>query len=160
MGFLSGACRLPVVTAPAMIQFAVDTFWRGERHRVCDRPELATRLVDEVMALGVEQLVLIGASPPPALPHGMRAHPLDVRGLVGELVRSIEAAALSDAALVARGRSARVFVVQPDHNPIGPFDTGGVYDEASDRRRSIAELMDQGHADAYRHFIEHAVLES
>ena len=45
-------------------------------------------------------------------------------------------------------------MIRPDHNPIGPFDFRGTYDEASDRRRTLAELMQQGYADAYRHFIE------
>ena len=37
------------------------------------------------------------------------------------------------------------------------FDFGGTYDEASDRQRTVAELMQQGYADAYRHFIEPVV---
>lgn len=160
IGFLEGALRLPLATAPAVVQFPSDAFWRGERHRICDRPELVIRLVDELVGIGVEQMILIGAAPPAALPHSLRAQPIDLRGRIGELVRSVEAAALADGATVARGRCPSVFVVQPDHNPIGPFDFGGVYDEASDRQRSIAELMEQGYADAYRHFIEHAVLES
>jgi hypothetical protein len=160
MEFLAGALRLPLVNAPAVLQFPSDAFWRGERHRICDRPELVIRLVDELAGIGVEQLVIIGAAPPAALPHSLRARPIDLRGRTGEVVRSIEAAVLADAANVARARCPSVFVVQPDHNPIGPFDFAGVYDEASDRQRSIAELMEQGYADAYRHFIEHAVLES
>jgi hypothetical protein len=157
MSFLAGALRLPVVTAPAVVPFAADSFWQGERHRVCDRRELVLRLVDELAGIGVEQIILVGAAPPPASPHAMRAHPIDLRGRMGELVRSIEAAALVDAALLARIRCAGVFVVRPHHNPIGPFDFGGVYDEASDRLRTIEELMQQGYADAYRHFIEPVV---
>jgi hypothetical protein len=42
----------------------------------------------------------------------------------------------------------------PDHNPIGPFDFDGVYDARSDRRRTVSELLNQGYADAYHHFIE------
>ena len=55
------------------------------------------------------------------------------------------------------GRARRfrgVFVVRPAHNPIGPFDFGGVYDEASDRRRPLTELMQQGYDDAYAAFID------
>ncbi len=36
------------------------------------------------------------------------------------------------------------FVVRPVHNPIGPFDFAGVYDEASDRRCSTVELISRG----------------
>jgi hypothetical protein len=157
MGFLSGALRVPVVTAPAQLPFPADSFWQGERHRVCDRPELVVRLVDELAGIGVEQIILVGAAPPPAAPHAMRAQPIDLRARIGEYVRSIEAAALADAAMLARIRCAGVFVVRPHHNPIGPFDFTGVYDEASDRQRTMAELMQQGYADAYRHFIEPVV---
>ncbi len=153
-GFLAGALRLPVATAPALLTFPADAFWQGETHRISDRPELVVRLVDELAGIGAEQIVLVSAAPPPAVPHAMRARPIDLRARVGELVRSVEAAALADGIMVARGRCASVFVVRPDHNPIGPFDFSGVYDESSDRRRSIADLMQQGYTDAYRQFIE------
>jgi len=152
--------RRPIVTAPAVVSFPSDSFWRGERHRLCDRPELVTRLVDELIGIGIEQIVLIGAAPPPALPHAMRARPIDLRGRIGELIRSIEGAAMTDAAAAAGARLGTVFVIRPDHNPIGPFAFAGVYDEASDRHRSLAELIEQGYADAYRHFIDVAVVEN
>jgi hypothetical protein len=153
-GFLSGAFRLPVATAPAVVEFGADGYWRGERHRVCDRPDLASRLVEEVAALGVEQIILIGAAPASARPHAIRATPVSLRARMGELVRSLESSALSDAAAAAAARCGSVFVVRPEHNPIGPFDFTGVYDEASDRQRTVAELMQQGYADAYHHLIE------
>jgi hypothetical protein len=158
--FLCGALRLPLMTAPAVVSFPTDSFWRGERHRLCDRPELGARLVDELIGVGVEQIVIVGPAPPPASPHAMRAKPIDLRGRIGELVRSIESAALTDAAAAASVRLEPVFVIRPDHNPIGPFSFAGVYDEASDRERSIAELVEQGYADAYRLFIDVAVVDN
>jgi hypothetical protein len=158
--FLSAALRLPVVTAPAVVAFPTDSFWRGERHRLCDRPELVTRVVDELVGIGIEQIVLIGPCPPPASPHAMRPRPIDLRGRIGEIIRSMESAALTDAAVAAGARLDAVFVIRPDHNPIGPFAFAGVYDEASDRHRSLAELVEQGYADAYRYFIDVAVVEN
>jgi len=155
--FLQGALRLPVATAPQVGQFPVETFWRGERHRLCDRPELAVRLVDELAGIGVEQVVLISPAAPPAGPHEMRTRPISIRGRIGEFVRSIETAALQDAAGFAAARFSGAFVVRPDHNPIGAFDFGGVYDESSDRRQTVAELMQRGYDDAYRQFIEPTV---
>ena len=155
--FLQAGMRLPIATEPHLASFPTDSYWRGESHRLCDRPELAVRLVDELAALGVEQIVLISPAGPAALPHGMRTRPLELRSRMGEVVRSIETAALDDAARAAAARFSGVFVIRPDHNPIGPFDFSGVYDEASDRRRSIGELMQQGYADAYRQFIEPTV---
>jgi len=152
--FLQGALRLPVATAPETIEFPTDSYWRGERHTVCDRPELISRLIDEVAGIGVEQIIVVSPAPPPALPHGMRTRPADLRGRMGELVRSIETSTFEDACAAAATRFSGVFVIRPHHNPIGPFDFGGVYDDASDRRRTIAELIDQGHEDAYECFIE------
>ncbi|MCC7008964.1 MAG: hypothetical protein IT184_09130 [Acidobacteria bacterium] len=157
VGVLQGALRLPVATLPAPVQFASDSYWRGERHHLCDRPELAVRLVEELAAIGVEQVVIVAAAPAPAGPHAMRARRADLRGRLGEVLRSLETAALSDAVAFAAGRFSGVFVVRPDHNPIGPFDFGAVYDEASDRQRTIGELTAQGYADAYRTFIEPTV---
>ena len=155
--FLVGAQQLPVASTPHFVQFPADSYWRAERHRVCDRPELAVRLVEEAAAVGIEQMVLVGAASPAAVPHGMRSRPVDLRGRMGEIARSIETAVFQDASTAASGRFSGMFTIRPDHNPIGPFDYGGAYDEASDRRRSLVELMHQGYEDAYRQFIEPVV---
>jgi hypothetical protein len=154
VGFLQAGLRLPVATAPVEVEFPVDSFWRGERHRWCDRPELAARLVDELAAIGVEQVILVSPSAPPAAPHALRVRPGDLRARTGEMVRSIETAVIQDAWTAAAARFSGAFLVRPDHNPIGPFDFSGVYDESSDRRRTMAELIQLGHDDAYRQFIE------
>ena len=155
--FMTGAFRLPIATAAWPIQFPADGYWRGELHHICDRPELPVRLLEEVAAIGVEQVVLVSPAPPPLQPHGLRARPADLRSRIGAEVRSMETAAFDDARAVATARFSGVFVIRPDHNPIGPFDFAGVYDEASDRRFTSAELMQQGYDDAYRSFIEPVV---
>ncbi len=155
--FLLGAQQLPVASAPHLMSFPADSYWRSEVHRVCDRPELAVRLVEEAAVVGIEQVILVGAAAAPAVPHGMRGRPIDLRGRMGEVVRSIETAVLQDAWAAAASRFSGLFVIRPEHNPIGPFDFSGAYDEASDRRRTIAELMRQGYDDAYRQFIEPVV---
>lgn len=155
--FLVGALRLPIASAPHMVPFPADSYWRGESHRVCDRPELAVRLIEESSAAGIEQLILVSPAAQPAVPHGLRSKPLDLRGRMGEMLRSVETSALQDAWSAAVSRFSGVFVVRPDHNPIGPFDFGGAYDEASDRRRTMEELLRQGYDDAYRQFIEPVV---
>jgi hypothetical protein len=40
------------------------------------------------------------------------------------------------------------------HNPLGPFDFDGAFDDASDRYQSLGELVDRGYEDGYRQFIE------
>ena len=64
--FVMGAVRLPVATAPWPIVFAGDSYWRGERHHLCDRPELGLRLLDEAANVGAEQIVLVSPAPPAA----------------------------------------------------------------------------------------------
>jgi hypothetical protein len=155
--FLQGSLRLPVVTPAQPMTFPVDSYWRGELHHICDRPELVGRLIDEMAAVGVEQIVLISAAPPAAAPHSMRPRPAELRSRTGELMRSLETAAFQDACATAVTRFSGVFVVRPQHNPIGPFDFGGVYDESSDRSRTVAELIEQGYEDAYQQFIEPVV---
>jgi hypothetical protein len=155
--FLAGALRLPVASAPHLAEFPAESYWRGESHRLCDRPELATRLIEEIGVAGIEQVILVSPAPPAAVPHGMRLKPLDLRGRIGELLRSVETAAFQDAASAAATQFSGVFVIRPNHNPIGPFDFGGAFDEASDRRRTVAELLQQGYEDTYQQFIEPVV---
>jgi hypothetical protein len=48
----------------------------------------------------------------------------------------------------------RVFAIRPVHNPIGPLDFDGAFDDRSDRWQGLAELIHRGYEDAYRQFIE------
>ena len=50
-----------------------------------------------------------------------------------------------------------MFVIRPAHNPIGPLDLGGAFDERSERRQGLSELIDRGYEDAYRQFVEPVV---
>jgi hypothetical protein len=157
LDFLLGALRVPVANAPWPVQFPADGYWRGELHHVCDRPELPIRLLEEIAAIGVDQVVLVSPAPSPSAPHTLRSRPAAFRSRLGADVRSIETAAFDDTCAVAAARFSGVFVIRPDHNPIGPFDFSGVYDDASDRQCRISELMQQGYDDAYRSFIEPVV---
>jgi hypothetical protein len=139
------------------VTFPDNGYWQGETHRWCDRPELVSRLIDEVARVGVEQVILVSPAPPASTPHDMRSKALDFRTRMGETLRSVETAAFQDAWALAANRFSGVFAIRPSHNPIGPFDVDGVYDESSDRQRTLPELMQVGHDDAYRQFIEPVV---
>ena len=155
--FLMGGTRLPVATPPWPMQFPTESYWRGELHHVCDRPELALRLVEEVGALGIEQVILVSPAPPAASPHSLRPRPSDLRSRIGAHVRSIETAAFDNACAAAEARFPGVFIIRPAHNALGPFDFGGVFDESSDRTVAPADLMRHGFDDAYDAFIEPVV---
>lgn len=154
---LASALAVPIATAPHLITFAPEGPWRGETHRVCDRPGALARLLEEVAIAGAEQVILLSASPPPARPHELSSGRADLRGRAGEQLAAFEAAALRDVLEHFGGRFAGLFVIRPAHNPLGPLDFGGVYDERSDRRHTRAELVDRGYEDAYRQFIEPVV---
>jgi len=154
---VAAAVQLPGATAGQAVTFPADHYWQGETHRLCDRPELVHRLVEEVIGLGAEQVIFISAAPPAGLPHALGPQPADLRGCAGEWQRSVETAVLDDAVALSTARFSGVFVIRPAHNPIGPFQFAGTYDEACDRVRLLADLQQQGYADAYRMFIEPVV---
>ena len=59
----------PVLVEPHAVEFAADGHWRGETHRLCDRPGLIHRLLEEVAAAGVTQVVVVSACATSADPH-------------------------------------------------------------------------------------------
>jgi hypothetical protein len=153
---VAGALTLPLATEMRELTFAADSFWRGETHRLCTRPGSVARLLDELAALGVEQAIVVSASGESPGPHALAAGRLDMRARIGEYLQAIEAPAVRDAVRLAP-RTMRIFTVIPDHNPIGPCDFRGGYDDRSDRRQPLLELMNGGYFDAYQQFVEPVV---
>jgi len=151
---LAAALAVPLITEPHTISFAAADYWRGEAHRLCDRPSSLARLIEEVAYLDVEQVVLLSAAPESPGPHALRRPRVDGRGRIGEYLQSSEAASVRDVLKNAATRGIRVFVVRPTHNPIGPFDFAGGFDDRSDRTQHLSELMSRGYEDAYHQFIE------
>jgi hypothetical protein len=111
-------------------------------------------VLQELAALGVEQVVLVSAAPESAGPHTLAPARLDARGRLGEYLQSSEAAAVRDVTAKVRDDGLRTFAIRPEHNPIGPFDFVGGFDSRSDRPQPLSELMTRGYEDAYRQFIE------
>jgi hypothetical protein len=154
---MDAALALPLAVDPHLLRFAPEGPWRGETHRVCDRPGGLSRLMEEVVAAGAEQVILVAGSPPPAHAHELSASRGDLRGRAGEQLSAFESAMLRDTLEQFSGRFAGLFVIRPAHNPLGPLDFAGVYDERSDRTHTLGELLDRGYEDAYRQFIEPVV---
>ncbi len=157
---LSAALAIPIATEPHLMTFAPEGPWRGETHRVCDRPGSLARLLEEAAAAGAEQVILVTALPPQGRPHELSAERGDLRGHAAESLAAFETAGVRDALEHWNGRFSGFFVVRPAHNPLGPLDFDGVYDERSDRIHTLAELVDRGYEDAYRQFIEPVVAAS
>lgn len=147
----------PLACDPYLMTFPIESFWRGETHRVCDRPGAIARLLEELAAAGVSQAIIVSAVPPPPPPHRLSTPRLELRHRLGEYLAASESAALRDAIEMARLRFDSIYVIRPSHNPLGAFDVRGAYDEASDRPHGLEELMDGAYEDAYQQFIEPVV---
>jgi len=154
---LSASQCLPVVNDPWPVTFAPESYWRGETHRLCDRPESVARLLEEVQAAGAEQVIVVSAAAAAEEPHTLTQPRIDGRGKVGAWLASQEAASVRDG-IRARAEAFRcIRRISPDYNPIDPLDVIGTYDGRSDRVQVLAELLDRGYADAYHQFIEPVV---
>lgn len=151
---IAAAVTPPIVFEPHPFTFAAASYWRGETHRTCDRPGSLIRLLDEVAAAGATQAIVVSAVAPVPRPHQLRAPRIDLRGRLSELQVAAEAAALRDGLEAARRRFEAVHLIAPAHNPVGPFDLSGAFDDASDRRQDLTELMERAYEDAYRQFID------
>lgn len=160
MDALAANLATPVAVDPHLLRFSAEGPWRGETHRLCDRPGALERLLEEVAVAGVEQVLVLSASPPPGRPHELSSARGDFRGRAAEQLAAFEAADLRDALDRCAARFVGLYVIRPVHNPVGPLDFGGVYDERSDRHFSLGELVDRGYEDAYRQFIEPVVAAS
>jgi hypothetical protein len=149
----AAALCLPVATEPWLLAFAPTSSWRGETHRVCDRPDALGRLLDEVARAGAQQVILVSALPGPAGPHTLGAGRRDGRGRIGESLAAMESAAVRDAVASRANLFEEVFEIRPRHNALGPFDFAGCYDERSDRQQTVGELIDRGYEDGHRQFV-------
>lgn len=151
---IAAAVAVPLATEPHLMTHAVEGFWRGEAHHVHDRPAAIVRLLEELSAAGVEQVLLVSADPSLGGPHALRPAALSPRARFGEWIATAETASVRDATTALFDRFSGLFQIRPHHNPLGPFDFGGVYDVHSDRRFDLRELMARGYEDTYRQFID------
>ncbi|MEW6321569.1 MAG: hypothetical protein AB1635_10830, partial [Acidobacteriota bacterium] len=154
MSALAAALSLPGLTDPALVRFAADSYWRGEVHRLTDRPASLARLLEEAAAAGAEQVIVVAATPEPPGPHELTAPRVDARGRISEHLASAEGAALRDALCQVQHRFRGVYLIRPAHNPVRPLDLDGAYDERSDRQMPLEELVERAYEDAYREFVE------
>jgi predicted acylesterase/phospholipase RssA len=154
---MRAALSVPGLTEPTLLSFAADSFWRGEVHRLVDRPASLPRLLEEAAAAGAEQLIIVSGAPELPGAHELRRPRLDPMGRLSEHIAASEAAALGDAVRHLQHRFRAVYEIRPQHNPVGAFDLEGAYDEQSDRAQPLGELMERGYEDAYREFIEPVV---
>jgi hypothetical protein len=151
---IGGALAVPWLAEPHVVRFDPAGFWRGEAHRVCDRPAAIVRLLEEVSAAGAEQVIVVTSDVAIDRPHALRARAVEPRARLAEVIAGAEASAARDALTALFDRFSGVFQIQPIHNAVGLFDATGSYDERSDRHQSLRELVELGAEDAQRQFID------
>ena len=154
---LAGAMCVPILTEPHLVAFSPESYWKGEAHRTCDRVGAVARLLEELAAAGVEQVVVVGPDADRTAPHRLTRPTGSLRSRVSEHLAAAETTAVRDAVAFHRKRFKGLFVIQPAHNPVGPLDFEGTYDDRSDRHQSLGELVDRGYEDGYRQFVEPVV---
>jgi hypothetical protein len=154
---IGGALTLAELSDAHPLAFPADSPWRGEIHRLADRPAALARLLEEAASAGIEQAIVVTATPEPPGPHALQPPRLDPRGRAGDWIASQESAAVRDAVRYAQAHFHAVFVVRPDHNPLLPLDLAGGYDAGSDRTAVPTDLLARGYEDAHRLFIEPAL---
>jgi predicted acylesterase/phospholipase RssA len=154
---LAASLCLPVLTDPHPITFSPESYWKGETHRTCDREGAVGRLLFELLNAAVDQVLVVSACADRSAPHRLGKTIGTLEGRLAEYLAAGETASIRDATRTYAKRFKGLFVIQPAHNPVGPFDFGGAYDEHSDRFHTIGELVDRGYEDAYRQFIEPVV---
>ncbi|MEQ1896272.1 MAG: patatin-like phospholipase family protein [Vicinamibacterales bacterium] len=150
---LAAALTPAVGVEPHLVRFPPTSYWRGEVRRLCDRSGSIVRLLDELAAAGVEQVIVVGGPSSTPRPHALPTAGLGLTDRIGDALALDEASGLRDAVTTAKSRFSGVYLVSPEHSAIGPFDVNGAYDRSSDRQETIAELLTRGYEDAHAHFI-------
>ncbi len=151
---LAGSLSVEVLTESQPMVFSPESYWKGETHRICDRPAAVGRLMLELAAAGVEQVIVVSAVANRAAPHRLTKTTRTLESRLAEHLSAAEASSIRDAIGTHSLRFRGIFLIQPAHNPVGPFDFDGAFDEASDRYQTLGELVDRGYEDTYRQFIE------
>src|SRR5256712_10834094 len=85
---VAAALSVPVVTDVHVLTFAPEAYWRGETHRLCDRPGSLARVLEALAEVGVAQAVIVAAAPESPGPHAPAAAPLAGRRRPGASPRA------------------------------------------------------------------------
>ena len=146
---------IPLATEAHPSRFAPDAYWRGETHRLCDRPAGLIRLIDELIDLGVEQIVLVSAAPELPGPHAL-AHAAARRPRAARRIPAVDRSRHRPRRDDDDRRRAHV------HDPARAQSDRSVrlrrrLRRSIARRQGLGELMSRGYEDAYHQFIEPVV---
>lgn len=171
---------LPPLAAPVRrVTFPRGGPFSGETHRITDATLGAGTGIGEALAAGAEQVVLVTACPeapsPPRRRRGRRALldafllALERQAVEGDLRqaerinRMVETLgheteggerAWEDPATGRLYRAFALYVVRPEKRWLAPLDLDGAIDPATEVVQTTGDLLERGHRDAYRLFVE------
>jgi hypothetical protein len=112
-----GALSVPVLTTPHVVSFSPESYWKGESHRISDRVGGVARLMEEMEAAGVEQVIAVCADAERAVPHRLVQPAASLETRMAEQYAALETAGMRDAFAAHAERFGGVFIIQPGYNP-------------------------------------------
>ncbi len=174
----------PLVTPPERLAFPKGATHAGETHRLVEATLLGGCGIAEAIDAGAEQIVVVAAVAEKPSPPLRRRGP---RALADALLESLERDAFErelaecerfnrlvetlghrhegagagrawqDPATGRLYRDISIYVVRPQARSLRPFDHEGTRDPATEVEETLGDLLQRGHADAFRLFIEPVV---
>ena len=152
--------RRPGLTEPPLVAFPAESYWRGEAHRLCDRPGALARVLEEVAAAGVRQAIVVTAASPPGGPHALTTRRADAARARGRLPGRRRRRPGP-----RRAPGGATLVRSPLRDPPGAQSGRAARPRGRVRRAvgsaaGLGELLDRGYEDAHRQFVEPVVAAS
>jgi hypothetical protein len=174
----------PMAMPLRRVSFPKGAVHGGETHRLTDATFVAGSGVEEALAAGAAQVVVVTGVPETRAPLASRRGPL---ARTDAAVRALERRAIDDVEEVERlnrivhtlghrGADGRrswedpatgrvhgevaIWVIRPEHRALGPMELDGTRDPATEVLQTTDDLLELGFRDAYRRFVEPVVGQS
>lgn len=147
----------PTATELRRITFPRGSALAGETHRLTDATLAGGSGVEEALAAGAEQVVVVTGVPEGADPPVRRRGPL---ARLDAVARTLERRVSEEIEWAGAGAGVDVWVVRPRKRALGPMELDGSSDPATEVRQTTEDLVELGYRDAYRQFVEPVVGQS
>jgi hypothetical protein len=172
----------PVAGPVRRVSFPKGGIFSGETHRLTDATLVAGAGIEDALAAGAEQVLVVTAAPREPRPSPRRRGPrarldsllttLEARGLeaeveeterlnriVGTLGHRMDdgGRAWEDPSSGRLHRELPLWLVRPERRSVGPAELDGARDPSTEVVQTTADLLEQGYRDAYRQFVEPVV---
>jgi hypothetical protein len=171
----------PLTMPLRRVSFPRGALHPGETHRLTDATLVSGCGIEEALAAGAEQVVVVTGAPEEPAPPARRRGPLaridaTLRALEQQAAGEIEATertnrivatlghrvpggrgAWEDPATGQLAREVDLWVIRPRRRTLGPAELDGALDPATEVLQTTDDLMERGFRDAYRQFIEPVV---